>query len=133
MSLVYHMRSDDELHLGMRIKIRNEYILIGCPRTTCHECAAVISLEAFHQRQFLSLTTDIKHSVKTSVSHYSGICYSNSLKQIHRFLILHKQVFKAFKHIGISCQTTVPTEKDLSGTEYRRNAIHGYSLLLQLR
>ena len=66
MVFVDNVRSDNQLHLWMLVKVFNKQILVRLPGASCHESHRVV-LEKLHQRQMFGLLTNLQHTVKTGI------------------------------------------------------------------
>ena len=69
MVFVDNVRSDNQLHLWMLVKVFNKQILVRLPGASCHESHRVV-LEKLHQRQMFGLLTNLQHTVKTGIPHH---------------------------------------------------------------
>ena len=68
MFLAYDVRRNDELPVGMLVKVAYEDILVRSPRRTCNKSLAVAS-ESLNNRQLLSSIAYLQYTVESGVAY----------------------------------------------------------------
>lgn len=94
------MWSNDELHLGMRVEVRDDDILIRLPRATHNQCELVATSHSCYLRKFLGLRLDLQHAVETCVATHRNVIYTNAVQLLTRLIVLNVEVGEAAKHLA---------------------------------
>ena len=129
MVFINYVRSNNQLHFRMPVKIFDKQILIGLPGASGNKSHCII-FKQLNQWQILGFIPNLKYTVETGITHYSHLIDADFRQITLGTFILHKYMVEVTQHVSV--RSAVPFKENLPTTEDGRHAINRCATLVQL-